>query len=236
MTRVQVCGFQTVEPMLAAAEAGADAIALVLIPGLKRSLAPDQAEELLSGYRRQMSGEPGPEIVGLFGGQDAAEVNGLVERLGLGAVQLCADEGMGYAAQMRAPVYKVIGIDPALPRAANLMRAMVLMQRHSMAGHRLVLDAKPQGAYGGTGQRFDWGVAADLAMAYETGLAGGLTPDNVAEAIAQVRPTAVDASSGIETDGEKDPAKVRAFVEAVRAADGERAPGRLARLLGRRRA
>lgn len=236
MTRVQVCGFQTVEPMLAAAEAGADAIALVLIPGLKRSLSPEQAEALLADYRRQIGTTPAPDVVGLFGGQDAAEVNELVERLSLDAVQLCADEGMGYAARMRAPVYKVIGIDPALPRAANLMRAMVLMQRHAMAGHRLVLDAKPQGAYGGTGQRFDWGVAADLAMAYETGLAGGLTPDNVAEAIAQVRPVAVDSSSGIETNGEKDPAKVRAFVEAVRAADRERAPGRLARLLGRGRA
>ncbi|MDE2764844.1 MAG: phosphoribosylanthranilate isomerase [Chloroflexota bacterium] len=236
MTRVQVCGFQTTEPMLAAANAGADAVALVLIPGLKRSLSPDQAEELLADYRRQLGGRRGPEVVGLFGGQDAAEVNALVERLGLDAVQLCADEGMGYAAQMRAPIYKVIGIDPALPRAANLMRAMVLMQRHSMAGHRLVLDAKPQGAYGGTGQRLDWGVAADLAMAYETGLAGGLNPDKVAEAIAQVRPAGVDASSGIETDGEKDPDKVRAFVEAVRAADRERSPGGLRRLLGRRRA
>ena len=236
MTRVQVCGFQTPEPMLAAAEAGADAIGLVLIPGLKRSLAPDQAEQLLADYRQRVGATPGPEIVGLFGGQDAPEVNGLVERLGLDAVQLCADEGMGYAAQMRAPIYKVIGIDPALPRAANLMRAMVLMQRHAMAGHRLVLDTKPEGIYGGTGQRFDWAIAADLAMAYETGLAGGLTPDNVAGAIAKVRPVAVDASSGVETDGEKDPAKVRAFVEAVRSADGNRAPGRLARLLGRRRA
>ena len=235
MTRVQVCGFQTTEPRLAAASAGADAVALVLIPGLKRSLSPDQAEDLLADYRRQLGGRQGPEVVGLFGGQDAAEVNALVERLGLDAVQLCADEGMGYAAQMRAPIYKVIGIDPALPRAANLMRAMVLMQRHSMAGHHLVLDAKPQGAYGGTGQRLDWGIAADLAMAYETGLAGGLNPDNVAEAIAQVRPAGVDASSGIETDGEKDPDKVRAFVEAVRAADRERSPGGLRRLLGRRR-
>ena len=236
MTRVQVCGFQTTEPMLAAAGAGADAVALVLIPGLKRSLSPDQAEALLADYRRALGGKPGPEVVGLFGDQDAAEVNALVERLALDAVQLCADEGMAYAARMRAPVYKVIGIDPALPRAANLMRAMVLMQRHAMAGHRLVLDAKPQGVYGGVGQRLDWGVAADLAMAYETNLAGGLNPDNVAEAIAQVRPVGVDASSGIETDGEKDPAKVQAFVEAVRAADRARAPGRLARLLGRRRA
>ena len=142
--------------------------------------------------------------------------------------------GVGYASQLGVPVYKVISIDGEIPISAQMPRIMVLQQRHALAGHRIVLDAQVQGEYGGTGQQFDWDLAADFAGAFEMSLAGGLSPDNVQEAVERVRPWGVDVSTGVETDGEKDVAKVRAFAEAVRAVDARRKKGGLARLLGRR--
>ena len=141
---------------------------------------------------------------------------------------------MGYCAAIRVPVYKVIAIDPEVPIAAQLPKIMVLQQRHTLAGHRIVVDTRVAGEYGGTGQRFDWALAGELARAFEMSLAGGLSPDNVAEAVASVRPWGVDTSSGVETDGEKDPEKVRGFVRAVREADEAAAPRGLRRLLRRR--
>ncbi len=236
MTHVKICGFTTVEPMLAAADAGSDAIGLVFVPGLKRTLTAERAEPLMREFRDALGSTPCPQIVGLFGDQPADEVNDFVARLGLDAVQLCADEGMAYCAEMTVPVFRVVGVNPDVPVSAQLPKIMVLAQRHIMAGHRIELDAQPAGAYGGTGRRFDWELAGGLAEAFAFGLAGGLTPDNVGEAVATVKPWGVSTSSGIETDGAKDPAKVRAFVEAVRAADKAASRRGLRRFLPRRSA
>ena len=128
----------------------------------------------------------------------------------------------------------MISIDAETPVSAQMPRIMVLQQRHALAGHRIVLDTQVPGEYGGTGQQFDWDLAADFAGAFEMSLAGGLAPENVQEAVERVRPWGVDVSSGVETDGEKDPARVRAFVETVRGVDARRKKGGLGRLLGRR--
>ena len=173
-------------------------------------------------------------MVGLFADQPVEEVRETIAAVGLDAVQLCGSEGVEYAAQLEVRVSKVISVDTETPVAAQMPRIMVLQQRHALAGHRIVLDAQAPGEYGGTGQQFDWDLAADFAGAFEMSLAGGLSPDNVQEAVERVRPWGVDVSSGVETDGEKDPAKVRAFMEAVRAVDARRKKGGLARLLGRR--
>lgn len=232
MTHVKICGFQTPGPALAAVEAGADAVGLVFVPSARRCVTVDQAEDILREVRR--SGLRTPRIVGLFADQPADEVNDAVRALGLDAVQLCGDEGVRYCAGIGAPVYKVIAIDPEVPTEAQMPRIMVMQQRHALAGHRIVIDAKADGEYGGTGKRFDWDLAAGLAQAFEMSLAGGLSPDNVAEAVERVRPWGVDASSGVEADGEKDPAKVRAFVENVRAIERRERPRGLRRLLGMR--
>ena len=232
MTQAKICGFTTVEPLLAAADAGADALALVFVPGLKRTLTPDQGQELVDALRTH-AGSNTPAVVGIFGDQPTEEVNTLSERLDLDWVQLTGGEGMAYCAQMTRPVYKAIGIDPDLPKSAVMVPAMVMAQRHTMAGHRIIIDARPKGAYGGTGQTYDWSIAADLSMAFDLSLAGGLTPDNVADAIAEVRPWGVDTSSGVETDGQKDLDKIRAFVQAVREADRKPRRGGLFRIFGR---
>lgn len=236
MTHVKICGFQTAEPVIAAVEAGVDAVGLVLVPSARRRLTITQAAGLLDTVRAAVGGRM-PEVWGLFADQPQDEVNTAVDALGLDGVQLCGAEGMAYAAAMRAAtIAKVVSVDPQVPAAAQLPRIMTLQQRHRLAGHRIVLDTKVSGAYGGTGQRFDWGLAAELAQAFEMTLAGGLTPENVGEAVTRVRPWGVDTSSGVETDGEKDPARVWEFVRAVREADAARAPRGLRRLLSRNRA
>jgi phosphoribosylanthranilate isomerase len=235
MTHVKVCGFQSVEAAIVAAEAGADAIGLVFVPSARRCLALDDAKVLLSELREALPGERAPEIVGLFGDQPVDEVREYVETLGLDAVQLCGAEDVGYAKQLGVPVYKVISINPDVPISAQMPRIMVLQQRHAMAGHRIVIDTKVAGQFGGTGRTFDWELAADLAEGLDLCLEGGLTPDNVGEAVTRVKPWGVGTSSGVETDGTKDLGKVRAFVETAKGA-GESAPRGLKKLLKRRSA
>ena len=231
MTHVKLCGFRTAAPVMAAIEAGVDAIGLVFVPAARRAVGIAQAEAVLREVRA--AGGRLPAFVGLFGDQPSDEVNAIVDGLALDAVQLCGSEGMAYCARMTAPVYKVIGIDLDTPAAAQLPRVMVTQQRHALAGHRIVVDAKTAGEYGGAGRSFDWGLAADLASSFEMSLAGGLSPDNVAEAVERVAPWGVDASSGVETGGEKDPAKIRAFVETVRALDRRASPRGIRRFFGR---
>ena len=234
MTHVKVCGFQSADAAIAAVEAGADSVGLVFVPSARRRLTLERAGELLDELRAHLAGPAAPEVVGLFADQPAEDVSRHVERLGLDAVQLCGSEGIAYGKAMAVPVYKVIAIDPDVPIAAQLPRLMALQQRHALAGHRIVVDTKVAGEYGGTGRRFDWELGWELARAFEMSLAGGLTPDNVAEAVKRVKPWGVDTSSGVETDGEKDAEKVRAFVRAVREADDALAPRGLRRLLRRR--
>ncbi len=232
MTHVKICGFRSAEPLLAAVDAGADAVGLVFVPSARRCMTADEARAVLDEARA--SGRTLPPIVGLFADQPVDEVRQTVETVGLDAVQLCGSEGVEYASQLGVPVYKVISIDAETPISAQMPRIMVLQQRHALAGHRIVLDTQVPGEYGGTGRQFDWDLAADFAGAFEMSLAGGISPENVQEAVERVRPWGVDVSSGVETDGEKDVARVRAFVEAVQAVDARRKKGGLARLLGRR--
>lgn len=218
MTHIKICGFQTAEAAIAAVDAGADAVGLVFVPLARRALSIDQAGVVLAELREHFGGQV-PEIVGLFADQPVEDVRQHIQTLGLDTVQLCGAEDVGYAKQLGVPVYKVIAIDPDVPVSAQMPRIMVLQHRHQLAGHQIVIDSRVAGEYGGTGRTFDWDLAAGLAEGLDFSLAGGLSPDNVGAAVAAVKPWGVDTSSGVETDGVKDVAKVRAFVEAVRAAD-----------------
>lgn len=215
MTHVKMCGFQTADALIAAIDAGVDAVGLVFVPSARRCLSLADAKELLNEVRSQRSGSV-PEIVGLFADQTVEDVKRHIEELGLDAAQLCGAEDVGYASQLGVPIYRVIGIDPGVPISAQMARVMVLQHRHSLAGHRIVLDTKVAGEYGGTGRISDWEFASELARGLDLVLAGGLNPENVGEAVRQVKPWGVDTSSGIETDGAKDPARIRAFMDAVR--------------------
>ena len=232
MTHIKACGFTTPEPMIAAAQAGIDSIGLVMIPGLKRSLSIKKAQSILGTFNEALQGNSRPEIVGLFADQSPEEVNSIVSKLNMDAVQLCSNEGMAFCSQINLPIYKVIGINPDIPINSQLPRIMVLAQRHSMAGHRIVLDSKPTTKdFGGTGRTFNWEIASQLAQAFELQLAGGLNPENVSEAITTVKPWGVDTSSGLETAGQKDIQKVIAFIKNAKEADNSAANKGLRKML-----
>ena len=230
-TRTKICGIQRPEEALVAAEAGVDFIGLVFVPGRRRRLEVAAAADIAATMRAAGSrfDRPAPQAVGLFADQPLAEVQGVIKAGGLDAAQLCGQESPEYCRQVQgetgASVIKVLHISGAATigategsttsqRDAGVERRLLDYQE---AGCYITLDRLVEGLQGGTGESFDWDVAAQLSQrGYQFLLAGGLTPDNVAQAVAQARPWGVDVSTGVETDGVKDPEKIRSFIQNAR--------------------
>ena len=175
------------------------------------------AEGIVSGVRD--AGWQGITTVGLFADQPIEEVNGTVGRCGIDMVQLCGNESMDYCAQVEVPLIKVVHVPETMAPddvPASLVSRLAELERR---GYMITLDRKVKGLQGGTGQSFDWEVARVLSQeGFSFLLAGGLTPENVGEAVSVARPWGVDVSGGVETAGDKDQDKVLAFVAAARAA------------------
>ena len=200
---MKFCGITSVEDAFAAADCGADAIGFVFAPSSPRAIAPDVARAI--GRRLP----PFLHRVGVFVDMSPADVRTIASRVGLDAVQLHGRETPADAAVAWPRVIK------ALARQGDLLAQAAAWDEDVT----LLVDAATGDAPGGTGQLADWPAAAALARRRRLVLAGGLTADNVGEAIAIVRPYAVDVSSGIETrPGEKSAARMRAFADAVEAA------------------
>ncbi len=205
--QVKICGIKTVEATQVAVENGAAMLGLVFYPPSPRFLTREIADELVAGIaglsRR-------PALVGLFVNSGIAELSVAVERFGLDYLQLSGDETPSQvqeAARLR-PVIKVL-------RPADDQVALEEAARFAALPQvTLLLDSHKKGMYGGTGQVGDWSLARHLAAHYPLMLAGGLTPENVGEAVRQVQPWGVDVSSGVEKDGQpgqKDLTKIRQF-------------------------
>jgi phosphoribosylanthranilate isomerase len=212
---VKICGIKTVSHALTAARHGADLVGIVFVPGRRRMLdlaaARSMCEELRSNNDKV------PEIVGLFSDQSLEEVNYAIDYCSLDMVQLCGNETLSYCDAIECKIIKVIQI-PVKSKDPDFVRSLSsLISKYSDKGYYVTLDSLIPGYEGGTGQSFDWSIAATLA---ESGhsfiLAGGLNPVNVSEAIKMVKPFGVDVSSGIETNGEKDPSKIKAFISQAR--------------------
>ncbi len=231
VTHVKICGFQEIDSARVAIEAGVDAIGLIFVPGVRRRISRQRALPIVDAVRAEFGNKA--EIVGLFADQTPEEINRLIGALKLDSVQLCGTESMETCSMVKAPVAKVIALDPAIPTAAQLPRIMTLQQRHVLAGHKIVLDTKIAGQFGGTGIPMDWGIAGELAQAFDLTLAGGLSPDNVADALRTARPWGVDCSSGVESGGKKDPVKIRGFVKVVRDFDARTKTGIISPLFGK---
>lgn len=224
MTRIKICGLQRLADARVAAQAGVDYIGLVFVPGRRRCLDTAAAAALTANLRAEFA--PGPQIVGLFVDQPLASVRQIIQSVRLDAAQLCGQESPDYCRQLiqegDVAAIKVLHIpaqvgDDAAATAELLAGLESDMRQYQAAGCHITLDRLVDGLPGGTGQSFDWNIAAQLSgQGYPFLLAGGLTPANVAAAIAQVRPWGVDVSSGVETAGRKDPAKIRAFVDGAR--------------------
>lgn len=203
-TRVKFCGITRIEDAHEAAQLGADAIGLVFAHGSPRALAPADAARIAATTL------PFVARVGLFLDADADYVRAVCTAVALDALQFHGSEPREFCSSFGLRYIKAIAMgdgDAFEPRAREYPDAAALL-----------LDSHASGTQGGTGARFDW---ARVPHAYGTPiiLAGGLNPDNVAEAITTARPYAVDVSSGIELrPGMKDSAKMRRFLDEVRRA------------------
>jgi phosphoribosylanthranilate isomerase len=206
---VKICGVNDAAAMDAAVAAGADLVGLVFFPPSPRAVTPAQAAALA---------RPGPGRVGLFVDPTDAEIAAVLAALPLDLIQLHGEETPARCAEIRArfgrEVMKALGIAAREDLAA--------LAAYAPAVDRFLLDAKaPPGAPipGGNAAPFDWSVLAGAAIPRPWLLAGGLTPENVAEAVRVAGAPGVDVSSGVErARGVKDPARIAAFVAAARAA------------------
>ena len=222
-TLVKICGVSRPEHALVAAEAGADLIGLVFYPPSHRNVTPEGAAAIVEALRA--SGHA-TLAVGLFVNEDSARVNAVADMVGLDLVQLSGDEQPAALAGLNRPLLRSVRIatGEGVVRVRERLTAATTMlgpREPGPLGQPLtpLLDAHVPGFWGGTGTQADWDAAATLARLWPLFLAGGLTPENVGAAIRAVGPLGVDVSSGVETDKVKDPAKIRAFIAAARAAD-----------------
>jgi phosphoribosylanthranilate isomerase len=207
---VKICGIRSARDAIMAAEAGADMIGLVFAPS-RRQLDRVTARQIVAGLRASSSGQD-VTVVGVFVNESAATIQDMAAEVGLDWVQLSGHESRAAVAALDLPVVKALRFD------GDATEAEWLGATATCAATPLLIDAHVAGSYGGAGVVADWGAAARLAAARPVLLAGGLNPDNVAAAIAAVRPWGVDVSSGVETSGTKDHAKIMAFVGAAKAA------------------
>lgn len=202
--RSKICGITRIEDALAAVDAGADAIGLVFYPPSPRAVSVVQARAIIAAL------PPFVTTVGLFVNASRCELNETLEAVGLDLLQFHGDETPEDCEGYHRPFIKALRVKPG----DDIASACRVYSKAS----GLLLDAYVPGVPGGTGETFDWSlIPKDLSKPVI--LAGGLSPDNVAQAIEQVRPYAVDVSGGVELHkGIKDHGKIRAFMKAVRGA------------------
>jgi phosphoribosylanthranilate isomerase len=215
MTRVKICGIREKAHALAVIEAGGDFIGLVFAPS-RRQVTPARAGEIVDAAK---SRSDAIDTVGVFVNMPATEVNNIAGSCNLDWVQLSGDESWEYCRQISKPVIKAIRIRQGQSPEQILADLATWAKILTSKKYLYLLDSEVEGRYGGTGTAFDWTLARQAAEQSPVIIAGGLTPENVAEVIEMVAPWGVDVSSGVETGGVKDIAKIKAFIEAVRKAD-----------------
>ncbi|WP_041969974.1 phosphoribosylanthranilate isomerase [Geobacter sp. OR-1] len=201
MVRVKICGITRLEDALVAVAAGADSLGFVFYEKSPRNVSPQKAAAIIAQL------PPFVQTVGLFVDADSERVNWVADFCGLDLVQLQGDETPDYCPEIKRRVIKAFRVKDAATLAT--------LSRYQVAGY--LLDAWSPDAHGGTGKSFDWSLARELSGSRSIILAGGLTPENVRDALDIVHPYAVDVSSGVEAaPGRKDPEKIRAFIRAAK--------------------
>ncbi|WP_313407685.1 phosphoribosylanthranilate isomerase [Stutzerimonas kunmingensis] len=204
VVRSKICGITCVDDALTAAKAGADAIGLVFYAKSPRAVDVRQAREIVAAL------PPFVTTVGLFVNASRCEINEILDAVPLDMLQFHGDETPTQCEGFHRPWFKAL-------RVGNGEDIEAQVARYANASG-ILLDTFVAGVPGGTGERFDWSLIP-AALAKPLILAGGLTAENVQQAIAQVRPYAVDVSGGVEASkGVKDASKVMAFVGRVRSA------------------
>jgi phosphoribosylanthranilate isomerase len=204
VTRVKICGTTSVDDAERAVALGAWAVGLIFHPPSPRRCRPEEATRVAVALRRRA------EVVGVFVNQPLDRVAETAETVGLTMLQLHGDEGPAYCAE----VARRTGLKVIKARSVRSGADLLALEPFHTDFH--LLDAHHEGLRGGTGQTFDWRLVRQHRGHEPVILSGGLTPDNVGEAIAVARPFAVDVASGVEAEpGRKDPARLEAFFAAV---------------------
>lgn len=201
MTKIKICGIKTVNDALAAMDAGADLLGFNFYPKSPRYIDVGICRDIMSVMRKYGH----ITYVGVFVNASVAQIRATIETCGLSLAQLHGDETPEMLDALNGKAFKAFR---GVPQSINGFA------RDDTPA--LLVDAAVKGAYGGTGITADWSAAAELAKQYSMLLAGGLTPDNVADAVRQVNPWGVDIASGVESSpGMKDAGKMKAFVQEV---------------------
>ncbi|RTE67594.1 phosphoribosylanthranilate isomerase [Amphritea opalescens] len=204
-TRVKICGITRLEDALAAIEAGADALGFVFYPPSPRYVDPAVAEAIIAQL------PPFVTTVALFVDDSPEQVNAILGQTGIDLLQFHGDESPAYCQQFNRPYFKAVRMSPDIDVIAECKRFA--------SARGLLLDAYRPGVPGGTGEAFNWDrIPSDLELPLI--LAGGLDQNNVAKAISQVKPYAVDVSGGVEmAKGRKDCSKIISFMNEVACAN-----------------
>ncbi|HLB02242.1 MAG TPA: phosphoribosylanthranilate isomerase [Nitrospiria bacterium] len=203
MIRVKICGITNLEDALAAAEFGADAVGFVLYPNSPRYIKPAQAKLIIDQL------PPYVTPVGVFADQPAEEIWRMMEECGFDLVQLQGDESPEFCQRFGSRVVKAIRVKDH--------GSLKQMAEYSVRA--FVLDTYRENQLGGTGERFDWDLAVQARSFGRIVLAGGLTPENVRDAIRKVQPYGVDVSTGVEKYlGKKDHSKIENFIKQAKSA------------------
>lgn len=202
--KIKICGITNIEDAQLAVQAGADALGFILYPNSPRFVEIQVVKSIVNQL------PPFVLPIGVFVNEEQTMVQNVMDVCGLALAQLHGEESPSYCESLGYPVLKAI-------RLRDRSSFLSLAEYKGRAGVRgFVLDAFSESEYGGTGKVADWDIAAEAAKAAPVLLAGGLSPDNVLEAIHRVQPYGVDVSSGVEVSpGKKDPHKVQAFIQAV---------------------
>ena len=202
MTRIKICGITRVEDMLAAAHSGADALGLVFYDRSPRYVSSKQAAQLAAAI------PPFVTLVGLFVNPSAEAVQEILQKVPLDVLQFHGEEEPKFCAQFNRPYLKAVRVKYGVD--------LVQCATRYKDAQGLLLDAFIEGTHGGTGVSFDWTLIPHN-LPLPVVLSGGLHINNVADAIKQVRPWAVDVSSGVEAaKGIKDVAKIATFINEVK--------------------
>lgn len=203
MTQIKICGIKTLPDALAAIEAGADYLGFNFYTGSVRFIEKTACAEITSVLKREY---PQIKLVGVFVNSPVEEIKDILQTCSLDLAQLHGDEPPEMLSALNGKAFKAFrGIPQSVDGFARIDPPAFL------------LDSSVKGIYGGSGVTADWTAAAELAKKYPLLLAGGLTPENVAEAVRRVQPWGVDAASGVESAlGEKDAGKMVEFVKAIR--------------------
>lgn len=201
--KVKICGITRLQDALDACERGADILGFNFVPASPRYLNPYTAREIISGL------PPFVVAMGVFADEDPGTVNELARFLDLGAIQLHGSEDASYAGRIERPVVKALRV----AEPADLEK----VDEFDISAY--LLDSRIDGILGGSGKTFPWRVAEDFCGRHRVFAAGGLTPDNVGDAVRVLKPYGVDTASGVETSpGIKDPVLVDRFIRTARCA------------------